>query len=467
MLIVFLLILALASVLSLLRWRLTIVFVLLIGFSQDVFRKLIDGEPRILVVTVGVVFGAGLLSLLMQRGIGVLTQPYLSWSKSLYRPLVAFYCVVFAQFIHSLLRFGNPLPSTIGLISYLAPLVGVSIAYYSVQSIDEARRTMWIYFGCAMFVVVSLYLSFQGVDWVIFNEVGAGLLIYDFGTILKSHAGIMRTGEMAAWHVATAASFLVILSFSSRSRISYTLLAITLIVIVLAIFPTGRRKMFMMFSLFLVFYALAAAYFRDHLAGRFAVAAMAVAIVVWFGVELIFPETNNEAFNNYVSRGTSVYADALERFINLGLEPVRWAYNRVGWFGGGVGIATQGAGYYSDVNIAGGAGEGGLGKIMVELGLPGLLVTFWLALSTARYIVKIILLTALPGMDSRLLVVTLGCVIFLMVNVLTFSVATQLYGDLFVLLLLGSLVGLVLAVPRLIANLVPEQQLQASLLARA
>jgi len=100
---------------------------------------------------------------------------------------------------------------------------------------------------------------------------------------------------------------------------------------------------------------------------------------------------------------------------------------------------------------------------MVELGLPGLFVTFWLAVSAARYLFRIIELSALPGLDSRFLVITLGCVTFLAVNLLTFSVATQLYGDLFVLLILGTVVGLVLSMPRLIAEQLQNDK--ASLLA--
>jgi len=459
----FVFLLVFASLISLLRWRYTMVMVIVIGFSQDVFRKAIEGEPRIFVVMVGVVFAAGLFALLMEKGPRALVKPYLAWSNSLYLPLVAFYGVVFVQFFHSLLRYGNPISSLIGLISYVAPLIAVSIGYYSVRTIDDIRGVMWVYFCLGLLLVISLYLSFQGLDWRIFKEVGAGLIIYDFGTILKSHAGIMRTGEMAAWHVATAACALVILFFSARGQVSYTLLVVALIIIVSAIFPTGRRKMFMMFSLFVMFYLILAAYFRRHLAGRFVVLSCGAGIVIYAAVLLLFPEAGNDSLNYYVSRGTSVYGDATNRFVSLGIDPVRWAYNRVGWLGGGVGIATQGAGYYSDVNIAGGAGEGGLGKIMVELGLPGLFVTFWLAVSAARYLFRIIELSALPGLDSRFLVITLGCVTFLAVNLLTFSVATQLYGDLFVLLILGTVVGLVLSMPRLIAEQLQNDK--ASLLA--
>jgi hypothetical protein len=221
--------------------------------------------------------------------------------------------------------------------------------------------------------------------------------------------------------------------------------------------------MLMLFSLFIVFYIFGIAYFRRGIANRYVLVGAIIAIIGWVSVEIIFPGGYGESINNYVARGTSVYSDAGQRFVQLGLQPVSWAYNRTGLLGGGLGVATQGAGYYGSISIAGGAGEGGLGKIMVELGLPGLLAIAWVGLAGILYLLKILKLASLQS-DTTWTSLTLGLVVLLVVNFMTFAVATQLYGDLFVLTLIGTFAGFVLAIPRLIAQEVDLRRLVGAML---
>ena len=70
----------------------------------------------------------------------------------------------------------------------------------------------------------------------------------------------------------------------------------------------------------------------------------------------------------------TAFGDAPERFVEIGIAPIMWAYDRFGLFGAGLGVGTQGTQYFGgDAEIGAGAAEGGLGKITLELGIPGLL----------------------------------------------------------------------------------------------
>jgi len=101
-------------------------------------------------------------------------------------------------------------------------------------------------------------------------------------------------------------------------------------------------------------------------------------------------------------------------------------------------------------SIAGGSGEGGLGKIMVELGLPGLIAAFWLVLAFARYINSALKLSAQGFVPMDVMPLMLGIACLLLVNVMTFTVATQVYGDMFVLIMIGLLAGFLFALPKLV-----------------
>ena len=92
-----------------------------------------------------------------------------------------------------------------------------------------------------------------------------------------------------------------------------------------------------------------------------------------------------------------------------------------------------------------GAAEGGLGKLTLELGVPGLLVVSWLGYAMARYVSSTLeYLVATSPPHARL---GFGLVAFLVANATAFSVAAQAYGDVFVLLCLGWSVGFLLALP--------------------
>ena len=54
--------------------------------------------------------------------------------------------------------------------------------------------------------------------------------------------------------------------------------------------------------------------------------------------------------------------------------------------------------------------------------------------------------------NKQLLPLMLGISMILLVNALTFTVATQLYGDIFILLLLGLQAGFLFALPKLVVG---------------
>lgn len=449
---VFLILLAAACFICVAAPRYSLMAMLVIGFSQDPFRKLVAGEPIIFIVMVGVVFGVMFLKTLNVVGLSRSAQPFIAWSDDVRKPLVFFLMVLVLQFFHSFLRWGNPIVSLIGMISYLSPFLAIIVGYYAIDRMADIRRFMKIYVLIGLLLAITVAMSFSGIEFSIFREVGSGLKIYDQGTVLRSYSGFMRTGEIAAWHLATSACFLIILYVTSSRKPPVLMVAALVILFMLAITFTGRRKMLMLVTLFSFSYLLGYLYYRKTLAIAYFLSGVSGLFLVWVAVQTLFPEGYSSDVQNYLARSSSVYSDASGRFLKLGLKPVSWALERVGLLGGGLGIASQGVQFFQNTNIAGGSGEGGLGKVMVELGLPGLLATAWLMLAFARYINKALALSAQHFVSPYVMPLILGFSVLLGVNVLTFTVATQVYGDIFILLMLGMMSGFVFALPKLVVN---------------
>jgi len=100
---------------------------------------------------------------------------------------------------------------------------------------------------------------------------------------------------------------------------------------------------------------------------------------------LILPGFQGTDYDLYLARGVSVFEDAGERFSTLGLGTISWAFREHGFFGGGLGVASQGAQHFVSGNT-GGAGEGGIGKLVSELGLLSLVIVAWVGIAFARYL---------------------------------------------------------------------------------
>ena len=159
-------------------------------------------------------------------------------------------------------------------------------------------------------------------------------------------------------------------------------------------------------------------------------------------------------YSLYVQRSQTVFRDVPSRFVDLGIAPVMWAYDRFGPLGAGLGVGTQGTQHFS--GAISGAAEGGLGKITVELGIPGLFVMGWFAIALFRHLWRI--MQAASGLSPRMARLSFGLFSFLVANVAGFSVATQAYGDIFILLILSWTLGFLLVIPVLLEREVREQQ---------
>src|SRR5262249_6684477 len=104
------------------------------------------------------------------------------------------------------------------------------------------------------------------------------------------------------------------------------------------------------------------------------------------------------SYSLYVQRSQTVFRDVPSRFVDLGIAPVTWAYDKFGPLGAGLGVGTQGTQHFSG-GIQG-AAEGGLGKITVELGIPGLFVMGWFAIALFRHLWRI--MRAASGRSPRI-----------------------------------------------------------------
>ena len=432
-------------------WRKGAFISVAVGFLQDPIRKILPEEPVYMTLLVGVFVAATILGAMIQRGI-LSFRPIHSWYGVLRIPLIVFILLLMLQAAITTMRYGNPMLAVIGTFSYLIPIIGVLLAYYYPRNLNDAKILIIFYIGLCALSASGVYLAFLGFDWSVLKQVGAGLRIYDFGIIMKAYPGFMRSPEVMAWHTATGICALTVFMTSTQKHSISLFCGVLIIFLLIAGVLTGRRKILIEIVLFITFYTFLLLYFQRKVrnANKLALFLLGIGIVSSVALRALLPVETGEDFYPYWQRSMTVFADAPKRFDTVGLGSAEWAFRRGGLLGMGAGSGSQGRQYFGGgVSIVGGAAEGGLGKIIVELGIPGLIIVLWVAGALALYLKRILL--NVQRSDPQLTRSTYGIVAFLAANIPLFMSASQVYGDPFVLLVLGSLLGFVLSVPRLIS----------------
>lgn len=449
------------AILALGSWRSGLVLCTLTALLQDPMRKLTPDEPVYFVVLVGFVFGAAWIGALLSR-VPLRPSSIRGWEPQVGTQFSLFVIVVLLQAVHSFVRFGSVAMTGIGLLSYFAALPAIVFAYqYAVRfDITGITRWMWFYVFAASVALFGVYLEYIEVDWAALGEVGEGLIIYDVSMALKAYSGFFRSSEIAAWHTGTIACFVFLLLVGQRRSFPRLILAAGLVLFLIGIGAlTGRRKMLVQIAIFISMYFLLIAWFQrgaTKIAGVIGFVGLISYVVI---IGLVEPDPGERSFRShnlsvdsdqlyqaYALRTRSVIEDIPDRISQLGLQPVTWVVEQQGWFGAGLGTGSQGAQHFgADEAIDRGAAEGGLGKLTMELGVPGLLIVVWFAYALGRYMWRV--LAHLAVTSQRHARVGYGMVAFMASNVAAFSVAAQAYGDVFILLCLGWALGFLLALP--------------------
>ncbi len=431
---------ALAAALAIAHdWKRGLLLCVLVGFLQDPVRKLIPGEPVMVTISVGAI-------LLLTAAIAVLRNVSISplqiyeWTKRLTIPFGVFLSCLIVQCFHTWLRYENFLLACVGFMSYMIPFITMVLAYRAaIERPDYIVRILKVYAFISIIASITIYLEYLGVDWRILGEVGKGIIIYDLGTAFHGMTGLLRSPDIAAWHAATGIAFFVILFLTTGRSRNVLIGGLVVLAVLGAGVLTGRRKIILQVLIFLsVYWGLLLAFARgSKRLGGLAIVLAILGYALMLGAERT---ARDSAFVElYVERGKTVFEDVEDRVELLGIRSIGWAYNRAGFFGAGAGVATQGARFFRERSFGlEGPAEGGFGKITAELGIPGLVITLWLLIAICRVMWRQLRVIGRDPVAAKLAYGFIGLAI---ANFVAFMVATQVFGDLFVLMLLGVVLG--------------------------
>jgi hypothetical protein len=450
------------------NWRGGLVVTFVIGFLQDPLRKITPGSPSTMAGLVLVAFVLCLLVMHDKSG-GRLNLRAMFWTVPAVQEWLPLYNVLIAgQAVNSYFRFGDITLTGLGIAFYAAPAIALWAGYLVGCNPRMLRRLVVTYVTLCTIFAITVFLDFRGVQNELFEEVGGGILITFEGFSAQGASGFWRTSEIASWHLAAAACFAMTLALSSQRRYNQILFLILAAFFGYLTIPTGRRKGLVLVLSFVALYLLlfsskATPASREKLF----TSVLGSAAMAYAGYAMFLISAKGDSFDLYLNRSVSAKDDLFGRFNVQGIIALTRGLEVSQGFGLGVGaganlgnlkVSAASEAQRSSIQSLGFVSEGGGGRIVSELGLPGLVVGGALA-----YLIGLCIwrnFNMLNRLAPGIAYLLLGMIAFGLANILFFFSAAQVYSDPFILILMGLSFGSFLAVPTLVARQ-QAQQLQA------
>ena len=425
--------------------RTATITLILVGFLQDPLRKLVPGEPVFITALICVfLVVAFLFAVLRHDPLGM--QGIVAWRRSLRRPALFMLWLIGVQCLRTFLVTGNPMLPIIGLISYLTPVPAIVIGSRMLGTPERVTKILRVYMVLTVALSLSVSLGFLGFKSRLLESVGSGLFIYGEKGPVELQTGFMRATEVTAWHIGAGVALAIVLATRKRLRLGVLVpMVICAVWMLSTVILTGRRKILFGLVLFVIIYFLSLRFLTKSRRGG---GVLVAAVVIAGGLLVVLPDMEmfrSSAGATYLERTTNT--SGFDRIGSLSGELYRVVYFN-GLFGLGAGLGAQGSQHYgAGVGVVGGDAESGPGRIASELGVLGIFGLIWLAFAFVNESRRA--LRVLAARDKERAAIAAGFVSFLAMNSAIFLVYHQVFGDPFVLTMIGFVAGGVLGLSRL------------------
>jgi len=426
----------LATALALRDWRRGVLLGIAVGLLQDPVRKLTPGTPAIMAVSSFPVWIAVLVRLRLSES-GAWRRLRQDWPRVARRMVIFVFLLLPAAAMAFQYGLGAWRLVVIGLMGYVAPLVGVVMGYSYTRSPAELRTLMVRYCAMASLLMTGSLIEYAGLapGWpaVGTESLGVHWVRYAGGGVFDLISGFFRSPDLMGWHAAALMMLALTLALGSRGPqglrwlIPATLAAVCLVI-------SGRRKMVVMPAVWVAVVAIA-----NVRAGRMSRVASLAALGGLTALGLFLAGREMAVGASYYAYARSVQDETTGRLISGAWDDVWYTLQQSGFLGEGLGSASQGAQYVTEVRERSWQ-ESGFSKLVIELGVPGFV---WaLVLSSTLAAALLSCLSRASGPDNPLLI---GSIAFCAANAMSFIISHQVYGDLLVVTLSAFFVGIALA----------------------
>jgi len=416
--VIFAAILVLAVGIALLNWRHGWMAAVVCGVLQDPFRKLTPGTPAMMSMSIVVVYLVVLIaaSATLQRN----RRDFQLRFPNVYN--TGFVVILFLMLaaLRGVVTFGvaNWKVPALSLIIYCIPIPAVLLGYSWLTREEQLTTFFKFYAVLTSVALTGTVLEFLHVESRVLGMVAMpwGYIRHLPGIQIRILSGFYRAPDIMGWHAAMLAIIGIIMAVRARVLVrAWPWILVTGWAFLNCII-SGRRKAIYMVAAFAVI-------FFWRFMKRLTSAQLSSAIVVGLAMAAVIYLVGRSEESSVYTRGARTTGTEIFGRLEGGTQG---SVQQHGILGAGLGAATQGVRHIIGGDSDPGWQEGGLAKLVVELGVPGLLAVLLFAFTLFRMMLRISSVGDIEGTSQILRVGLLGIVL---ANVLNFMASAQAYSD--------------------------------------
>jgi hypothetical protein len=425
----YLIFLGAACAYALVDWRRAWLLVMVCGVIQDPVRKLTPGSPVWISFAVVGLYAAILFAARneMRRHAAEFTRRF----KNISTGITTFIFLLLIAALNGLVTYGFdkwPAPA-ISFVTYVIPMIAALLGYTWLQ-----REEMILRFFRIFAAMTSVALIGTVFEYWRFPSRMLGLVSFEGdyirhlpGIQVRMLSGFYRSPDVMAWHAGMLTAIAVAMVLRSGMRRQMLIWSAAAGWGFFNCMIAGRRKAIYFVIIFCLMFLWR--YMRRVRPSQM-FASLGLLIILGLVVNYL---SSDEGTSVYTRSAVATSGELGQRFEG----GVMQTFREVGYMGAGLGTATQGVHHLLGSNSIGWQ-EGGLGKVAIEVGLPGLIALFFMVIIVGRMLLILTSIDDVPGSSQFLRVFLFALV---SANIAGFIGSAQVYNDAVLALTAGFLVG--------------------------
>jgi hypothetical protein len=409
--------LLLSMMVALVDWRRGWLLAILCGVLQDPARKVTTGTPVVMSLSIVIVYIVVLFA--AQGSLQRYGKDFTKRFGNIYGGFILVLLFLALAAVNGVVTFGVDrwqVPA-LSLLIYCIPLPAVILGFAWVQREEQIEGLFRFYATITSIAMVGTVAEYFDLGWRTLGTVALSgtNLRWLPGIEIRMLSGFYRAPDIMGWHAATLCCIGILMALRRRELYRAAPWMMVAGWGFLNCIISGRRKAVYMVAVFAA--AFLWRYFR-----RLKVTEIVTVGLVVCTLALVVSQMMKDEGSSVYTRGTGTTGDELLGRLEGGFSGTVEQY---GFLGAGLGTATQGT-----QHLVGGAGfawqEGGLGKLAIELGVPGLVAIAIMGFALTRTLLHI---SSHPDIPESSQLLRAGLFGIFCADVGAFLASAQAYSD--------------------------------------
>jgi hypothetical protein len=415
---------------ALVDWRRAWYLVMICGVLQDPVRKVTAGQSVAISFAVVVLYAAILFGArdTMRAHMADFSRRF----GSVHNGIFIFIFLLLVAALNGLMTYGFDkwLVPLVSLITYTVPLIAALLGYAWLQREEDIMKFFRFYATITAIAMLGTPLEYFRVHSRILGMVSfeGDYIRHLPGIQIRMLSGIYRSPDVMAWHAGMLTAIGIALAL--RAGLGRQMLIWSGVAGwgFFCCMIAGRRKA-------IYFVAVFTAVFLWRYIRRVKNAQVFAALGLLFLAGAVINHLSEGESSSVYTRGAMTSQEELGQRLEGG---VMETFREFGYMGAGLGTATQGVHHLLGGMANVGWQEGGLGKLAIEVGLPGIVAILFIAIVVIRVLLR---LTAIPDVTGSSQFIRVMLFALVSANIAGFIASAQAFTDAMLALTTGFLVG--------------------------